>query len=63
MSYSYACSDYPGMAPCPGCFEAKTEGELWQHIELHSSVAHDEDPAAWTSEETAQVRALIKTES
>ncbi len=63
LTYSYACSDYPGMETCPGRFHAETEGELWKLIELHASVAHEEDPAAWTDEDRAQIKALIKTES
>lgn len=60
--YSYACKDYPGMEACPGTFYAETEDELWQHIELHASVAHEEDPSGWTSEDRAQLKTLIKTE-
>lgn len=62
MAYwTYACKDYPGMEMCPGRFEAETEEELWKHIELHASLAHNEDPASWPSEEKAKVKALIKT--
>jgi hypothetical protein len=57
---TYACKEYPGMETCPGRFEAETEEELWKHIELHASVAHNEDPASWPSEERAKVRALIR---
>ena len=32
----------------PGNFFAATEDELWKLIELHASVAHNEDSAAWT---------------
>lgn len=48
-TYSSACKDYPGMEICPGRFEAGTEEELWKHLELHASVAHNEDPASWLS--------------
>nr|WP_292503038.1 DUF1059 domain-containing protein [Mesorhizobium sp.] len=48
------------METCPGRFEAETEEELWKHIELHASVAHKEDPALWSSEDRAQVEALIR---
>ena len=61
--YSYACKDYPGMEACPGRFSAETEAELTQHIELHASVAHGEDPAKWSAEDRATLKALIKTES
>ncbi|RWN32564.1 DUF1059 domain-containing protein [Mesorhizobium sp.] len=61
MAYcTYACKEYPGMETCPGRFEAETEEELWKHIELHASVAHKEDPALWSSEDRAQVEALIR---
>ncbi len=61
--YSYACKDYPGMEACPGQFTAETEDELWKLMELHASVAHGEDPAAWPAEDVAQCKALIKTET
>ena len=61
MSLSYSCRDYPGMETCPGHFEAETEAELWKHMELHASAAHDEDTSAYSEEELAQVQALIKT--
>ena len=60
--FSYACKDYPGLEACPGHFYAKTEDELWKHVELHASVAHKEDPAMWTAEERALTKSLIKTE-
>jgi hypothetical protein len=61
-THSYACKDYPGMEACPGRFYAETEDELWKLIELHAAVAHEEDPTAWTAEDRAQLKALIKTE-
>jgi predicted small metal-binding protein len=61
MTYSYACSDYPGMESCPGRFEAESHDELWHHIELHASVAHGEDPAAWADDDAAMVKDLIKS--
>jgi len=60
--HSYACSDYPGMEACPGFVRAETEDEVWQLIELHASVAHGEDSAAWTAQDRAQLKALIKAE-
>tara|TARA_B100000959_G_C14467361_1_gene413592 strand:+ start:186 stop:338 length:153 start_codon:yes stop_codon:yes gene_type:complete len=48
------------MATCPGKFDAETQEELWKHIELHASDAHEEDPASWPAEEIATVKALIK---
>ncbi|MDH3688388.1 MAG: DUF1059 domain-containing protein [Gammaproteobacteria bacterium] len=62
-SYSYACKDYPGLEGCPGRFQVETEDELRKLIELHASVAHGEDPAAWGDEDRAQLKTLIKTEN
>ena len=44
-TYAYACRDYPGMEACPGHFIAETLDEVWKLMELHATVAHDEDPA------------------
>jgi hypothetical protein len=60
MSYSFSCKDYPGMGTCPGSFIAGTEEELWRHIELHGKLAHQEDPAAWSQEERAQIKRVIR---
>ena len=59
--YSYTCKDYPGLEDCPGQFYTETENELWKHMDLHASVAHDEDPATRTAEDRAQLKSLIKT--
>jgi hypothetical protein len=32
-----------------------------KHIELHASIAHQEDPASWPPEEKAKLRALMKS--
>jgi len=61
--YLYACEDYPGMEACPGRFYAETEDEMWKHMELHASVAHQEDPSSWTAEDRAQLKALVKIEN
>ncbi len=61
-TYSYACKDYPGMEACPGQVVAETEDEVMKHIELHASVAHGEDPAAWSEEDRAYLKTLIKSE-
>ena len=61
--HSYACKDYLGMEACPGLFFAATEDELWKLIELHASVAHNEDSAAWTAEDRAQLKTLMKTQT
>ncbi len=61
-TYSYACKDFPEMEACPAHFHTETYDELWKIIELHASVAHGEDPAAWPAEDIAQIKALIKSE-
>lgn len=61
-AYSYACKDYPELEECPGHFVAQTEDEIWKLIELHASVAHGEDPAAWSDEDRAYLETLIKTQ-
>lgn len=61
MAYSYTCAEYPGMENCPGSFTAETQEELWKHIELHGSFAHNEDPGTWSDSERQQVRELIRT--
>ncbi len=61
-AYSYACKDYPEMEACPGRFVAETEGEVWKLIELHASVAHGEAPSAWSDEDKAYLKTLIKPE-
>ena len=61
-TYAYACKDYPGMEACPGQFIAETEGEVWQLMELHATIAHDEDPGAWSDEDKAYLKTLIKSD-
>lgn len=61
-SYSYACRDYPEMEACPGLVVAETEAEVWKLMELHASLAHGEDPAAWSDEDRAYLKTLIKSE-
>jgi predicted small metal-binding protein len=60
-AYSFSCGEYPGMEGCPGKVQAETEAELWQLIETHARIAHEEDVSAWSDDEKAQVKALIKT--
>jgi hypothetical protein len=60
-AFSYACKDYPGMEACPGHFVAETEGELWKLMELHATIAHEEDPGAWSAEDRAYIGTLIKS--
>ena len=61
-AYSYASKDYPGMEACPGHFTAKTESEVIKLIELHASVAHGEDPAAWSEDDRTYLTTLVKSE-
>lgn len=61
-AYSYACKDYPGMEACPGRVIAETEDEVWKLMELHASVAHGEDPAAWSDDDRIYLKSLIKPE-
>ncbi len=63
VAYSYACKDYPGMEQCPGRVCAETEDEVLQLVALHARIAHGEDPAAWSAEERAQLKSLIRTET
>ena len=61
-THSYACGDYPGMEACPAQVTAETEDEVWKLMELHASVAHGEDPAAWSDEDRVYLKTLIKSE-
>ena len=61
-AFSYACKDYPGMEACPGKFTAETEAEVMKHVELHASVAHDEDPTAWNEDDRNYLKKLFKSE-
>jgi hypothetical protein len=47
---------------CPGRFYAETEGEIWKFIELHATIAHGENATAWTAEDRALLKTLIRTE-
>ena len=47
----------------PGICPAETEDEVWQLMELHASVAHGEDRAAWTAEDRAQLKTPVKSEA
>lgn len=61
MAYLYNCKNFPGMEACPGSFTAQTEPELWKHIELHASEAHQEDPAKWSAADRQAVKEIIRT--
>lgn len=60
--YPYTCKDYPGMETCPGRFVADSEEEMWRHMELHASMAHQEDPTAWSAEDQNYLTGLIRAE-
>ncbi len=61
MAYSYACADCEGMEDCPAVVVAETEAEVWQLMELHARVAHDEDPADWDDETRSYLATLVKS--
>jgi predicted small metal-binding protein len=60
-AYTYACAEFLGMEGCPGKFQAGTESELWELIKTHAQIAHGEDVSAWSDDDIAQVKALIRT--
>jgi hypothetical protein len=60
MASAYACREFPGMDGCPGSFVTATEEELWQIVEAHARIAHEEDPAAWTADDRQQIQDLIR---
>ncbi len=61
-TFSYACKDYPGMEACPGKVIAETHDEVMKLMAVHAAVAHDEDPSAWSDEDKAYLKTLIKAE-
>lgn len=60
MAHAYRCAELEGMSDCPGYFVTGEQDELWQILEVHGRVAHDEDPAQWTEAERGQIAALIR---
>jgi hypothetical protein len=50
------------MDGCPARFRAATEDEVHKLVELHASIAHGENPAAWTAEDRALLKSLIRPE-
>ncbi len=62
-AYSYTCRDCEGMEACPASMVAETKDELWQLVELHARVAHNEDPAEWDRETRDYLGTLIKAET
>jgi hypothetical protein len=48
------------MEACPASFTAETEAELWKHIEMHATTAHQENPAQWSSEDREQMEKLVR---
>jgi predicted small metal-binding protein len=59
-SFTYACSDYPGMEDCPGKITASTKDEILRLVAVHAEVAHDENPSEWTEEDRTFLDGLIK---
>ena len=59
-AFSYSCRDCEGMEACPATVIAETEAEVWQLMELHARVAHDEDPADWDAGTRTYLGTLIK---
>ena len=49
------------MESCPGVVVAATEDEVWQLMELHAKVAHDENASDWDDETRSYLGTLIKT--
>jgi hypothetical protein len=49
------------MEACPASFATQSEQELWKHIEVHGSVAHQEDPAKWSAADRQQIKELIRS--
>jgi hypothetical protein len=59
MAYSYRCRNNPGRESCLGSFTSETEAELWKHIEMHASVAHQEDPKGWSYKDRQTMKKLF----
>jgi len=59
-AYSYSCRDCEGMEACPATVVAETEAEIWQLMELHARIAHDENPADWDKGTRDYLGTLIK---
>lgn len=59
-AFAYNCRDCEGMEACPGSVVAETKAELWQLIELHAKLAHDEDASDWDSETRSYLDSLIQ---
>lgn len=60
MAHAYRCSEFPGMAACPGYFVASTHDEVLKLSELHGRIAHDENPDEWSPDDRQQVIDLIR---
>ncbi|MDU8910490.1 DUF1059 domain-containing protein [Aestuariicoccus sp. MJ-SS9] len=59
-AYSYACRDCEGMEACPASVVAETEAEVWQLMEAHARIAHDENPAEWDKDTRDYLATLIR---
>lgn len=58
--YSYTCSEFPGREGCPARFDAPSEEELVQHIQLHAVMTHEQDPTQWRDEDLDYLKGFIK---
>jgi len=59
---SYACKDYPGMEACSFQVTAESEDQIMKLIERHAADAHGEDPGAWSADDRAFLKSLIRPE-
>ena len=60
-TYSYACSDFPGMEACPAQFTCETHDELMDVIALHAEKAHGEEVSEWSQEALNTIESAIRT--
>ena len=61
MTYSYACADGERTEACPGKNIAETEKQVWNLMELRTSIAHEEDTNEWDDETRTNLNPPIKT--
>jgi len=59
-AYSYACKDCEGMEACPASIVAETRDELWQLMEYHARIAHEENPEDWDDETKLYLGTLVR---
>jgi len=63
VTFTYVCAQFPGMESCPAALTTAGEEELWQPVEMHARLAHDEDPGRWSDEDREQITAIIAANS